>query len=65
MQEQVPKIRFRVRDGNGSSYLWVPRRLLILHLNRPGDGDWIPATYAQRPGLRRERMEGFIARRDL
>jgi hypothetical protein len=65
VQEQVPKIRFRVRDGDGSYYLWVPRRLLILHLNRPIDGDWIPATYAQRPSPGRERMEGFIARRDL
>jgi hypothetical protein len=63
--EQVPKVRFRVHDGDASYFLWVPRRVLILHLNRRPDGDWVPATYAQRPGRKRERMEGFIALRDL
>ncbi len=65
MAEQVPKVRFRVRDGADGYFLWVPRRVLILHLNRRADGDWVPATYAQRPGRRPERMEGFIALRDL
>jgi hypothetical protein len=65
MPEHVPKVRFRVRDGDGAYFLWVPRRVLILHLNRDGDGDWVPATYAQRPGSRADRMEGHIALRDL
>jgi hypothetical protein len=65
MAEQVPKVRFRVRDREGGYFLWVPRQVLILHLNRPAEGEWVPATYAQRRGRRRERMEGFIALRDL
>jgi hypothetical protein len=58
-------VRFRVSDGDGSWFLWVPRRVLILHLNRDGDGDWVPATYAQRPGSRADRLEGYITLRDL
>jgi hypothetical protein len=65
MAEQVPKVRFRVQDGEGGYFLWVPRRVLILHLNRQAQGEWVPATYAHRRGRRRERMEGFITLRDL
>jgi hypothetical protein len=65
MADQVPKVRFRVQDDDGGYFLWVPRRVLILHLNRRPQGEWVPATYAQRRGRRRERMEGFITLRDL
>jgi hypothetical protein len=65
VSDSIPRIRFRVNDGEGSYFLWVPRRLLVLHLNRDADGDWVPATYAQRPGPRQERMEGFVVLRDL
>ena len=65
MPDRVPKVRFRVRDGEGAYFLWVPRRVLILHLNWDADAGWVPATYAQRPGTRADRMEGHIALRDL
>jgi hypothetical protein len=65
MPEQVPKVRFRVADGEESYALWLPRRLIILHLNRGGDGAWVAATFAQRRDGQVERLEGFVARRDL
>jgi hypothetical protein len=65
MREQVPKVRFRVAGDEDSYAFWLPRRLIILHLNRPGDGPWVAATFAQRRNGQVERLEGFVARRDL
>ncbi|HEV8676956.1 MAG TPA: hypothetical protein VGX21_23210 [Methylomirabilota bacterium] len=67
MQERVPKVRFRTADGDEPYCFWLPRRLIVIHLNRDRDRDrhWIAATYVQRRGRRIERLEGFVSRQDL
>ncbi len=57
-------MRFRAAGGDETRAFWLPRRLIVLHLDRGGDA-WIAATFAQRRDEKVERREGFVARRDL
>jgi hypothetical protein len=65
MPEQVPKVRFRTAGEEEPGCFWLPRRLIVIHLNRQRDREWLAATYVQRRGRRIERLEGFVARQDL
>ncbi len=65
MKESVPTVHFWISGLDGAEIVRLPRRLIIIHLDRYHDRDWIAATYAQRRGGTIERLEGLVARRDL
>ena len=43
MEAGVPEVRFRVAGGDETRAFWLPRRLIVLHLDRGGDA-WVAAT---------------------
>jgi hypothetical protein len=65
MARHIPTVRLHWVDTSGHHIEWVPRDVILLHLDRITDRDWIPATYWERRRGRARCLTGLIARRDI